>query len=389
MERLPVETPAFIYDVAQIEADCMRVARLARESGCRLLFAVKALSIAGVLEIIGRHVDGFATSSPFETLLVREMFGGGALVHTTSPGLQAGDLAAIIRNSQYLSCNSVSQFERFAPDLGSDVRMGVRVNPGLSLLCDARYDPCRPHSKLGASPQEIKGLVERSPELAKRLSGLLIHNNCDAEEFSGLIRTVQQLDRVLGDIMPSLAWINLGGGYVFRGDERPGGFADAIAHLQSRYGLEVFIEPGAALVRSGVQLVASVVDLFESGGKTVAVLDTTVNHMPEVFEYQDVSDSEPWVSGHVDDGRFAYLLAGCTCLAGDIFGDYAFENPLAIGDQILFPELGAYAFVKAHRFNGINLPSIYAKTADGRITLKHRFTFADYATHNALWPKGG
>ena len=95
-----------------------------------------------------------------------------------------------------------------------------------------------------------------------------------------------------------------------------------------------------------------------------------------------MTDSEPWVSGHVDNGRFKYLLAGCTCLAGDIFGNYAFDNPLAIGDQIVFPELGAYTFVKAHRFNGTNLPSIYAKSADGQIALKYHFTFADYATHN-------
>ena len=367
----------------------MRVARLARESGCRLLFAVKAQSIAGVLEIIGRHVDGFSTSSPFETAVVREIFGSGAIVHTTSPGLRTRDIPAIAGSSQYLNFNTVSQFQRFAPDVDHDVWLGIRVNPGLSLLPDARYDPCRPHSKLGASPREIAEVLSRSPELAKRLSGLLIHNNCDAEDFSGLLRTVKLLDRALGEVLPSLSWINLGGGYIFRGDERPKEFFDTIAHLQSRYGLEVFIEPGAALVRSGVQLVASVVDLFDRDGKTIAVLDTSVNHMPEVFEYQDVTDSEPWVSGHVDSGRFKYLLAGCTCLAGDIFGSYAFENPLAIGDQIVFPQLGAYAFVKAHRFNGINLPSIYAKSADGQISLKYHFTFADYATHNLLWPKGG
>jgi carboxynorspermidine decarboxylase len=367
----------------------MRVARLSRESGCRLLFAVKAQSIAGILEIIGRHVDGFSTSSPFETLLVREIFGDGALVHTTSPGLSTRDIPAIVGSSQYLNFNSVSQFRRFAPDVDPDVWLGIRVNPGLSLLPDARYDPCRPHSKLGASPREIVEILSHPTVLAKRLSGLHIHTNCDADDFSGLLRTVKLLDRVLGDVLPTLSWINLGGGYIFHGDERPKDFFDAIAHLQSRYGLEVFIEPGATLVRSGVQLVASVVDLFESGGKTIAVLDTCVNHMPEVFEYQDVADNEPWVSGHVENGRYKYLLTGCTCLAGDIFGDYAFESPLAIGDQIVFPELGAYSFVKANRFNGINLPSIYEISADRQITLKYHFTFADYATHNQSWPKGG
>jgi carboxynorspermidine decarboxylase len=258
------------------------------------------------------------------------------------------------------------------------------VNPGLSLLSDARYDPCRKHSKLGASPQEVSALFQRSPRLAARLSGLLVHNNCDADEFCGLLRTVAHLDGMLQRVLPSLAWINLGGGYTFRCSSRPAELADAIAHLKSRYDLEVFMEPGAALVRSGVQLVASVVDLFEREGKSIAVLDTSINHMPEVFEYADLPDAEPWVSGHVDGGRFSYLLAGCTCLAGDVFGDYAFDDPLAVGDQIVFAEMGAYAFAKAHWFNGINLPSVYAKSVDGRIRLKHQFTFADFARHNAL-----
>jgi carboxynorspermidine decarboxylase len=389
MERIKVETPAFVYDEARIDEDCMRVARIARDSGCRLLFALKASSIAGALEVVGRHVDGFSVSSLFENLLVKKIFGGDALVHTTSPGLRAQDLRGIAGSSQYLSCNSVSQLERFAPDLGHDVRLGIRANPGLSLLSDARYDPCRPHSKLGASPEEIAALVENSPELAKRLGGLLVHNNCDAEDFSGLLRTVRHLDVVLADILPSLTWINLGGGYSFRSDECLDQFAEAVAHLQSRYDLDIFIEPGAALVRGGVTLVASVVDLFERDGQAIAVLDGTVNHVPEVFEYQDVADNEPWVSGHVDNGRFAYLLAGSSCLAGDVFGDYAFDSPLAIGDQISFPEMGAYAFAKAHWFNGINLPNIYAKSADGQTTLKQQFTFADFAHHNGMEQRGG
>jgi carboxynorspermidine decarboxylase len=383
MNRLPVETPAFIYDEVAISADCARIARLAHASGCKLLFSVKALALAGVLETVGRHVDGFSTSSQFESLLVIRVVSPAAMIHTTCPGLRAQDLEKILTTSKYLSFNSVSQLELLGPDISRDVQLGIRVNPGVSLVSDARYDPCRQHSKLGAPLHEVVALFESAP-IAPRVSGLHVHNNCDSETFGGLLRTVRHLDESVPEVLKRIAWINLGGGYTFPPTQVSTEFAEAVGLLRSKYHIDVFIEPGAALVRRGVQLVTSVVDLFERDQKTIAVLDTSVNHAPEVFEYGDVPDNEPWVLGQADDGPYSYQLAGCTCLAGDVFGDYSFERPLRIGDQIIFLDMGAYAFSKAHWFNGTNLPSIYAKSLSGDMLLKHQFTFADFARHNAV-----
>src|SRR5262249_13245410 len=141
------------------------------------------------------------------------------------------------------------------------------------------------------------------------------------------------------------------------------------------YDLEVFVEPGATLVREAGSLVASVVDLFENDGHVIAVLDTTVNHMPEVFEYQ----FEPDVESHADDGAHHYVLAGSSCLAGDIFGSYAFHQPLEIGSRIVIENMGAYTMVKAHMFNGINLPRVYALSPEGRLMLKKTYSYADFA----------
>jgi carboxynorspermidine decarboxylase len=149
----------------------------------------------------------------------------------------------------------------------------------------------------------------------------------------------------------------------------------AVEFLQCNYGLEVIIEPGAAFVRSAGYIVATVLDIFANGAKKIAVLDTTVNHMPEVFEY----DFEPDVVGHDDGAEWEYILAGCTCLAGDLFGEYRFPQPLAVGDKVVFYNAGAYTMTKAHTFNGINLPAIYALTDAGALELKKRFTYADYA----------
>ncbi|MGZ0247712.1 MAG: Rieske 2Fe-2S domain-containing protein, partial [Alphaproteobacteria bacterium] len=139
--------------------------------------------------------------------------------------------------------------------------------------------------------------------------------------------------------------------------------------------LEVFVEPGTAIVRRSGFLVASVVDIFVSGNKSIAILDTTVNHWPEVFEF----GFEPDVQGDMEDGVYEYILAGATCLAGDLFGTYAFNELLDVGSKVLFPDAGAYSLVKAHFFNGVNLPSVYALTEDGRFMLNTEFTFEDFA----------
>lgn len=134
------------------------------------------------------------------------------------------------------------------------------------------------------------------------------------------------------------------------------------------------MEPGASIVRRSGSLVSSVVDLFPSGDRQVAVLDTSVNHMPEVFEYK----FEPDVLGDSDSGEFEYLLAGSACLAGDLFGEYAFEEPLTTGSRVVFPDVGAYSLVKANMFNGINLPTVYLLTDQGELQELKRYRFDDF-----------
>lgn len=177
-------------------------------------------------------------------------------------------------------------------------------------------------------------------------------------------------------MLERVKWINLGGGYLFEEAEHIEALRMAIDHLRKTYDLEVFIEPGTALVRSAGYIVSSVLDIFESDGLDIAVLDTTVNHMPEVFEY----GYEPDVYGHDEGNEHEYQLAGTTCLAGDVFGTYRFEEPLELGSRVIFLDQGAYTLPKAHMFNGINLPSIYALTGDGELVLKKQFTYDDYAS---------
>jgi len=371
-----VETPAFVIDEGRLVRDLETATRLRDACGCKLLYALKPLAFEFVLELMTRWVDGFATSSLFESRLARGVIGEKGCVHLTTPGLRPHEVCELAQLCDHVTLNSLSQLRRLAPQLDVPDQVGLRVNPQLSLVGDQRYDPCRRHSKLGVPLDQLVERWRRRPAFFDRVRGLHFHTNCDSSSFEPLYRTVRHLDARLGDLLSRLSWINLGGGYLLDSAASPDLLAESVSLLSSRHGLRVYFEPGAALVRRAGCLVASVIDMFRADGKSVAVLDTTVNHMPEVFEYQ----FEPDVLGHDDDAPHEYLLAGSSCLAGDVMGEYAFARPLRIGSRVVLTNLGAYAMVKAHMFNGINLPAIYSVTTTGELVLRRRFTYDDFVS---------
>jgi len=371
----PQTTPAYIYDEQRLRTDVEQVEEIARSVGCITLYSPKANAIRGVLDVVASAVDGFAASSVFEARLAREVLGVGGIVHLTNPGLRADEVADVAALCDYVSLNSLSQWELYGPELVDRVKCGLRVNPGMSLVRDLRYDPCRENSKLGVPLDHLEEIHRQVPNRIDGISGLHFHTNSEASEFSGLLATIRHLADRIGPFLEKAEWINLGGGYLFDDPDTLGDFHESVNLLRSRFELEVFVEPGAAMVRQGCYLVASVVDIFVSGDKSVAVLDATTNHWPEVFEYEFAPD----VIGDTEEGQYEYLLAGGTCLAGDLFGVYAFDEPLDVGSKIVFANAGAYSWAKANYFNGINLPSIYALTAEGKLVLEKSFTYEDFA----------
>ena len=367
-------TPAFAYDESVIQRDLDWADAMRDGSPCKVLFALKAFSFIDTLSLMAPRLDGFAASSLFEARLVREASDGG-LLHLTTPGIRPDEVDEIASLCDYVSLNSLGQWRRFRGTLPTATSCGLRVNPQLSFVDDERYDPCREHSKLGVPLDDLASTVQADSAELSGLKGLLVHSNCDSTNFRDMLATVRRLQRDLDGLLRGLQWVNLGGGYLFDDttDLRP--LHEAIDLLHSQYDLQVFVEPGAAFVRAAGYFVSSVLDIFPSGGKVVAVLDTTVNHMPEVFEY----GFRPDVLGHVEDGAHEYILAGCTCLAGDVFGEYRFTEPLDVGARVVFCNAGAYTLSKAHTFNGVNLPTVYAITEAGELVLKKRFSYAEYA----------
>ncbi|MBI5881886.1 MAG: hypothetical protein HZB91_02130 [Elusimicrobia bacterium] len=329
------------------------------------------------MELLAPHVAGFSVSSLFEAKLARRVLGGKGSVHMTTPGLRKEEMAELAGLCDHISFNSLSQWKALFPLVQDRPACGLRINPQLALVEDARYNPCRKHSKLGVPLSALEAALTAEPGLVQGLTGIHFHTNCDCRDFKPLLATVRRLVERVGGPLKKLSWVNLGGGYMYGPETDTAPFMEAVKLLRETCGVEVFIEPGAAFARGSGRIVASVIDLFESDGASVAVLDTTVNHMPEVFEYQEPPD----VAGTAADGMHKYLLAGCSCLAGDVFGEHAFNEPLTVGSQVVFYDAGAYTMPKWHWFNGISLPSVYALTPEGGVVLKKSYEYREFETH--------
>ncbi|MEJ2464047.1 MAG: carboxynorspermidine decarboxylase, partial [Candidatus Thiodiazotropha sp.] len=251
---------------------------------------------------------------------------------------------------------------------------GLRINPQLSFLDDPRYDPCRQHSKLGAPLPQVVAQWRSGRLSTHILKGLHLHTNFGADSFDPLERTVRHLEDQLSPWLRDLEWVNLGGGYLFQNAQDLETLFATIDRIQSEWGAQVYLEPGKSLLEQAGYLVATVIDTFESDGRSIAVLDTSVNHLPEVFEYQRA----PALLNEQKDGPCRMTLAGCTCLSGDLFGEYGFSRPLQLNDRVVFRDVGAYSLIKASRFNGQNLPSIHLLGEDGVPKLMKRYDYEDY-----------
>lgn len=361
-------SPAFVLDERGIIRTLKNLDALRQQCGCKVLYSIKSLPFSPVMEMAKPWVDGFSVSSLFEARLADEVLAGQGSIHLTTPGIRPDELDELSLLCSHISFNSLLQHQRFSATAKAQASIGLRLNPKLSFLHDDRFDPCRQHSKLGVDIDELV----RSTCL-DQIQGLHVHNVFSATDFTPLIKTVEKLQAHLGERLTQLKWLNLGGGYLFDRieDHRP--FIDLVNKLNNDFSLEVYIEPGKAVTGRAGHLMATVLDSFVSDGKAIAILDTSVNHNPEVFEYQ----RQPELYEHDPNGQYAAVLAGCTCLAGDVFGEYRFKQPLAVGDRVIFKNVGAYSLIKANRFNGYNLPDIYVSNS-GRIKKLKHYTYQDY-----------
>ena len=370
---LPSRTPYFLIDKEKLKNKASFHKKIAEESKIKVIYSLKTFSHIEPLKEIAKYVTGFSASSLFEAKLAKQLGNNKYTIHFVSPGIQYSQWNDLSELIQFMTFNSLEQLTRFQNDLHSQVSYGIRINPEISFIKDDRYNPCRRSSKLGVPLSNILEFLKNS-KLKNKLTGLHFHNNHDSFDISELKKTFHQIESSLGEYLNHFHWINLGGGYSYT-QENISDFYKLIEYIKQKYDFkQIIIEPGTSFVKDCVYLVSSVIDIFQRDGQDVAILDTTTNHLPEILEYQFI----PLISNTDTSGVYKYLLSGCSCLAGDLFGSHSFKSPLEIGSKIIFKEVGSYSLVKSHFFNGINLPDIYYLEDNKNIREIKIHTFEDY-----------
>lgn len=362
--RIP-SSPAFVLDEDRVLANLRPLQKLRQTCGCKILYSIKALPLAALLELLKGQVDGFSVSSLFEARLAGEIIGGQGSIHLTTPGLRPDEFTQVAALCSHISFNSLSQRQNLT-GLAGGFSAGLRINPKLSFVDDRRYDPCRPHSKLGVAIEQLAG------GLPEGIEGLHLHNVFGQRELAPLLQTLDKLLPLL-ESNRQLRWLNLGGGYLYADIANLEPLAELLCRLRQRFELDIYLEPGKAVVGTAGYLLTTVLDRFDSDGKTVLVLDSSVNHHPEIFEYQ----RRPQLLDEKADGDHLAIVAGCSCLAGDLFGEYRFHRLPDVGDRLVFADVGAYSLIKANRFNGYNLPDVYSLCGE-TIILRKQFDYGDY-----------
>ncbi len=347
-----VPTPCYVVDLQALRANLRLLADVKARAGCRILLAQKGFSMFSVYPLVRQYLDGVCASGACEARLGREEMGGE--VHAFSAAYGDSDFAELVGLCDHIVFNSFSQWERFRPVLARASRpisAGLRVNPGYSEVAVAIYNPCAPGSRLGIRRQAFEG------KSLEGIEGLHFHCLCE-ENADALEHVLAHVEEQFSEFFGRLKWINFGGGHhVTRPDYDVERLVRIVTGFRARYPhLQVYLEPGEAVALNTGWLVATVLDVVEAD-LPVAILDASAAaHMPDVLEMP----YRPNVVGAGKPGEKAWTcrLAGLTCLAGDVVGEYSFEAPLKTGDKVVFLDMAHYTMVKNTTFNGARLPSI-------------------------------
>lgn len=366
-----VPSPCFVLKEDKLRRNLELIDSIQKAAGVTIILALKGFSMYSVFPIVREYLSGATASSLNEIKLVNEYMGVKA--HTYIPAYQDGDFDEVLQRSSHLTFNSWSQWERFRDRVaGSGVSCGIRVNPQYSEVATDMYNPCVPGSRLGATRDQLPD------QLPDGMDGIHFHTLCENDSFT-LERTLNALESRFGALLHQAKWVNLGGGHLMtREGYDTHHLIGLLRAFRQKYNVDVIMEPGSAIAWQTGVLVSTVLDVVDSQGIDVAILDTSfAAHMPDTLEMP----YKPRVLGAYHEpvaGKPTYRLGGMTCLAGDFMGDYSFDKPLEIGDKIIFDDMIHYTMVKTTTFNGVNLPSIGIWRADDRFDLVRSYGYESF-----------
>lgn len=372
MDQLP--TPCYVIDEEKLKENLSILKEVKEKAGCKILLAQKAFSCFYEYPMIGQYLDGTTASGLYEARLGKEEMGKEN--HVFAPAYKDADMKELGQICDHIIFNSFAQLRRHK-DAVSGKSLGLRINPECSTQGDhAIYDPCAPGSRLGVTKEVFEREIKTEPELFGVLDGLHFHTLCE-QNADDLAKTLEAVEEKFGPWLHKIKWLNMGGGHhITRDDYDRKLLIKCIRHIRDTYDVEVYLEPGEAIALNAGYLVTEVMDIVENG-LSVLILDASAAcHMPDVLEMPYRPPLKD--SGKAGEKPFTYRLSSCTCLAGDVIGDYSFDKQIHVGDKLYFQDMAIYSMVKNNTFNGIPLPGIAVMKEDGDCELIRTFGYGDF-----------
>ncbi len=346
-----VESPAFVVSEGVLRRNLETLSTVKKRTGAKILLALKAFAMYSTFPLISRYLDGICASGPIEARLGYEEF--GKEVHTFAPAFSEEDMEKVIKYSDAIIFNSISQWKKYRGQIAKSkkkIEIGLRVNPGWSEVETDLYNPVLPGSRLGILASELEG------EDLTGVNGLHFHALCE-QNSDVLVRVLASFEKLYGKYLPKMKWVNFGGGHhITRKDYDVELLIKTVNNFKKKHKVQVHLEPGEAVALNSGVLVSTVLDVMHRD-IDIAILDVSAEaHMPDVL----AQPYRPNIIGAGKPGeqKYTYRLGGLTCLGGDVVGDYSFSQKLKPGDRVVFLDMAHYTMVKTTTFNGVRHPSI-------------------------------
>jgi carboxynorspermidine decarboxylase len=362
---MKLETPYYLIDEKRLLRNLKIIGHIRSVSGAKCVLALKCFAGWSVFELIRKYMDGTTSSSLYEARLGNEKF--GKETHAYCVGYKKSEIQQLGKFAHKIIFNSISQLEAFYT-YASKASIGLRINPGISYSHYDLADPVRKFSRLGVAD---KSAIKKA---LPRLDGFMFHFNCENANFKNFSLNLDYIGNKYRDILKYSKWVSLGGGLYFTRKDYPvEKFCVKIKEFSRKFDVQVYLEPGESVITGSAELISSVVDIVRNKIDIAVVDASTEAHMLDLLIYR--------INAKVDSpasGRFKYMIAGRSCLAGDVFGTYFFKNKLKPGSIIRFKDAGGYTMVKKNWFNGLNMPSIAIRRMNGKIEMSRKFNYKDF-----------
>ena len=265
-------TPAYVYDQRTLEEQARKALAFPNPYGLTARYAMKACPSAAVLRIFSRqglHIDA---SSGFEAHRAMRAGVPPEQIQLTAQELP-DDLEELVLMGVLFNACSLHQLRTFGQQFPGR-ELSIRVNPGLGSGHSNRTNVGGPSASFGIWHEYLDQILEIQRKFDLELIGLHSHigSGSDPEVWQRCAR----LTMAIATRLPQVRRVSLGGGFkVGRMAGEPSTdlqtagqpIAEEFERFAREHGRELHmeIEPGTFLAANAGALVATVIDVVDTG----------------------------------------------------------------------------------------------------------------------------